>query len=154
MGFAHVLRSRIPVNVHRGANIGMPHQFLLHSNRRPDRVNPGDRVGASKPPTRRLWSRTAQAVLISACRSPRSRTAKPCPACPALHFQFLFCCALNPPKFGSRWLEKHSIQFGLEESPYDAFRTGEPVRGNLTALGPFQNRAMLHTQQFRGFGRR
>lgn len=36
----HFCRLRIPVDVHGGANVGVPYQLLLHPKWRPNRVNP------------------------------------------------------------------------------------------------------------------
>jgi hypothetical protein len=37
----HLLAGRIPINVHGGANVSVPHEFLLHTNRSADRIQPG-----------------------------------------------------------------------------------------------------------------
>src|SRR4029077_18253622 len=36
----HFIRHDVPVNVHRGADVRVPHQFLLHGYRRSNRIKP------------------------------------------------------------------------------------------------------------------
>src|SRR5437879_12519266 len=38
--FPHVSRGRIAIDIHRGTDVRVPHQLLLHSHRRTDRIQP------------------------------------------------------------------------------------------------------------------
>ena len=38
MGFPHVRCSRIAINIHRGTDVRVPHESLLHTDRSTDRI--------------------------------------------------------------------------------------------------------------------
>jgi hypothetical protein len=40
MGFLHVRCSRVAINIHRGTDVRVPHEFLLHPDRSTDRIQP------------------------------------------------------------------------------------------------------------------
>ena len=39
-GLRHLIRHHIPVNVQRGLDVAVPHEFLLHSDGRPHSIKP------------------------------------------------------------------------------------------------------------------
>jgi hypothetical protein len=41
MGFPHVRCSRVAIDIHRGPDVRVPHEFLLHPDRSTDRIQPG-----------------------------------------------------------------------------------------------------------------
>jgi hypothetical protein len=50
MGFPHVSRCRIPVNIHCGTDVRMPHELLLHAYKGTDRIQPSAaRVTMARP---------------------------------------------------------------------------------------------------------